>query len=170
MKCFRLQVVSDDLQVQNQFDELSSTFFLPRCVWQGILRFGNTSEALATLNKHIEVKCGVCGSFLVPAGPFFTFVQKIESIKEDNDDFYEIVGESLCDIYRALLETKFNDEKALLKYWQDGGGDHRLLKGPDGDLVFDEVTGWPLGLAFDDVAVMINSSVCPSCHSLFKEG
>lgn len=52
-----------------------------------------------------------------------------------------------------LVGPKFDNDEDFLKYWRDGGPDLSLLKGRDGDWAYDETTGYPLGLNYEDVVI-----------------
>lgn len=166
MKCFRLEIVSIERVIQEDgyFDKDCSTFLISRDMWKEILYSGNLAGTLAIMNSRVEVTCDVCGSFMLPAGPFLEFVQKTEAFEKGNEYFSEIARENLRHIFQSLIETKFNDEDAFWKYWTDEGCVYNLLKDGNGELVIDENTS----LAYDDVVVKISSGSCSSCESLFQ--
>lgn len=168
MKCFRLEIVGEDraLQEDGEFEQNRSTFLIASEIWNLVLRSANISGTTTVLTNRVEIKCGACDSYMLPAGAFIEFVQKTGILEKGDEYLDEIVRENLWHIFKSLVETKFNNEDAFWKYWRDGGGEHHLLKEQNGELVFDEITGLPLGLAYGDVAVK-TSNDCPSCASLF---
>lgn len=169
MKCFRLVVTGEDHphETDGEFDESKATFLVHREVWQAILRIANLAGALGILNSQMEMKCGVCDSFLVSAESFLEFINKTEAYKKEDDLFFELVQENLWHIYQALVETKFNNDEAFLEYYLRGGDDYRLLRDEHGELIYDESSGWPLGLAYEYVVIKINPVACLCCSRIF---
>jgi hypothetical protein len=162
MNCFRLEIIDDEIPIDGEFDKVLSTFRMWRSNWENFLLAAEQTGHLTKLNQQTEVICGNCGSFSAPSGLFLAIVQDLCEKKAG-----ELIHDDLWEISQALVETKFDNEEEFIKYLQDGGPDRKLLHGPDGDWVYDEFTTFPIGLVYDDVAVIFRTQC--ACLGFFSK-
>lgn len=171
MDFFRLVIVRGGGAecADEQFDRGKSTITLDENYWNEILRTSYLCGAMEELKEKVQVFCGVCGNFIVPARDFLNFVEKLIGFTENLEEFDQSIIETLWTVNHSLIETKFNDIEKFKKYWEDGAGADNLmlLRDKKGDLIFDEITGWPVGLAYADVAVKLYTN-CQSCEAIFR--
>jgi hypothetical protein len=156
MKCFRIQIVNEDPEVlihANNGDD-DSQFLIDQASWEQFLK-----TAGRNLIPSAELKCGVCGRFTVPALVFLQSVEKYEDVEHFDPDY---------NLYGWLVEPKFDNDEAFLDYWKNGGPDLNLLYDTGGSWVYDEISGFPLGLKCEDVVISISSVPCPYCEKLFS--
>lgn len=156
MKYFRIHVVDADLEtlsVTSSGDE-DSIVQIDKATWDQFLKGSGKN-----IYPSADLKCGICGSFTVSASVFLKAVEKYEDVEDFDPDHI---------LYRHLIEPKFDNDEDFFKYWRNGGPDKGLLHGIDGDWVYDEITGYPLGLRFEEVAVLLYSDNCRCCEKLFR--
>jgi fermentation-respiration switch protein FrsA (DUF1100 family) len=154
MKYFRIHVVDTDPETLAGVSSVDySIFQIDTASWDQLLKRSGKN-----IISSAELRCGVCGSFTVPATVFLKAVERYEDV-EDFDPNREI--------YHNLIEPKFDNDEDFFKYWRNGGPDKALLHGADGDWVYDEITGYPLGLKYEEVVVLLYSEHCQCCETLF---
>lgn len=155
MKYFRIHVVDTELKTLAEASSVDddSIVQIDKASWDQLLKRSGEN-----IISSAELKCGVCGSFTVPALVFLKAVEKYENV-EDFDPGYNL--------YDQLIEPKFDNDEDFFKYWRDGGPDKGLLHGADGDWVYDEITGYPLGLKYEEVVILLYSGQCQCCEALF---
>ena len=154
MKYFRIKIVAevDDDYVFNRDED--SLLLMSESSWEQLLQ----TTARRAINFSDKLLCGVCGSFSVTAATFLKAVEKYEDVEDFDSDH---------NLYHALVEPKFDNDEDFSNYRNNGGADRGLLRGSDGDWIFDHTTGYPLGLKYENVAILLYSEHCPCCENLF---
>ncbi len=156
MRCFKIQIVEEypEPSFYENASDTGQTFLVDQVSWTKFPKGPGKNLVLAA-----ELQCGRCGSFTVPAEVCLKAVAKYEDVEEFDPDH---------ELFRNLVSPKFDNDEDFLKYWRDGGPDLHLIKGSDGDWVYDEITGYPLGLNYEDVVISMHPEPCLCCADLFS--